>query len=192
MARRRRLAIVIGAVLAVLVVAGVIAFTIVGGGPAGNSDAADETPTSIPGQEVDNADPPGDAPTSLPLPPTDDDPLVTRPLPKPGAAEGELVPGFPSDLLPTPDGAAVISSSVATEGDHMQAGVSATSTLTPDEVVAFYRAAYASLGLTDRQTNAIPGSTAYAFSRGDNTITLTVTPADSGSAFSLFGAFRAR
>ncbi|WP_168626095.1 hypothetical protein [Cryobacterium sp. BB307] len=191
MARRRRLVIVIGAVLAMLVVGAVVAFTIAGGGPAGNSDAADETPTSIPGQEVDNTNPPGDAPTSLPLPPTDDDPLVTRPLPKSGAAEGELVPGFPSDLLPTPAGATVISSSVATEGDHMQAGVAATSTLTPDEVVAFYRAAYASLGLTDRPMNAIPGSSAYAFSRGDNTITLTVTPAESGSAFSLFGAFRA-
>ncbi len=145
----------------------------------------------MPGQEVDSTNPPGDAPTSLPLPPNDDGPLVTRPLPKPGAAEGELVPGFPSDLLPTPAGSAVVSSSVATEGDHMQAGVTATSTLTPDEVVAFYQATYASLGLTDRQTNAIPGSTAYAFSRGDNTITLTVAPAESGSAFSLFGAFRA-
>jgi hypothetical protein len=187
---RRWLAILLIAMLAVLV-AGVVAVTVLSEEQRGTSDAADTTPTSVPGQEVDETDAPGDAPTSLPLPPSDDDPLVTRPLPKPGAAEGELVPGFPSDLLPIPAGAAVISSSVATEGDHMQAGVTATSTLTADEVVTFYQATYASLGLTDRQTNAIPGSTAYAFSRGDNTITLTVTPAESGSAFSLFGAFRA-
>lgn len=187
---RRWLAILLIAMLAVLV-AGVVAVTVLSEERGGTSDAADTTPTSMPGQEVDSTNPPGDAPTSLPLPPNDDGPLVTRPLPKPGAAEGELVPGFPSDLLPTPAGSAVVSSSVATEGDHMQAGVTATSTLTPDEVVAFYQATYASLGLTDRQTNAIPGSTAYAFSRGDNTITLTVAPAESGSAFSLFGAFRA-
>jgi hypothetical protein len=116
---------------------------------------------------------------------------VRLPLPKSGSAQGELVAGFPSDLLPIATDDAVASSSVTTEGKRMQAGVEANSPRSVTDVVAYYQATYATLGLAVREIEAVSGSTAYAFARGDNTITLTVVPASSGSTFTLFGAFRA-
>ncbi|WP_157157433.1 hypothetical protein [Diaminobutyricimonas sp. LJ205] len=204
MTRRRLLFTILG----VLAAAALITVVLVnlGGAPAATpatQATPSPTPTAGPGREA-RSDPPGDTETkadtdgkipgetTLPRPPADDrPPLVQQPLPPSGSAQGELVAGFPSDLLPIATEDAVARSSVTTEGNHMQAGVEASSPRSATEVIAYYQATYATLGLAAREIEAVSGSTAYAFARGDNTITLTVVPATSGSTFTLFGAFRA-
>lgn len=202
---RRRLLLTIAGVAAALALI-VVVLVNLGGAPTATPATPSPTPTAGAGREARSDQPgatgstgdsgtegevPGDGSTTLPRPPSDRAPLVRKPLPPSGSAEGELVAGFPSDLLPIATDAAVSSSSVTTEGNRMQAGVEASSPRSATDIVAYYQAAYAGLGLSAREVAAVSGSTAYAFARGDNTITLTVVPAASGSTFTLFGAFRA-
>jgi hypothetical protein len=199
---RRLLFSIIGVIVALMLVTVVVVN--LGDAPTATPATPSPTPTAGPGREA-RSDPPGNAAsgetdtkaprddsTMLPRPPSKNRaPLVQLPLPKSGSAQGELVAGFPSDLLPIPADDAVASSSVSTEGKYMQAGVEVTSARSATDVVAYYQATYATLGLAVREIGAVSGSTAYAFARGENTITLTVVPATSGSTFTLFGAFRA-
>lgn len=196
MTRQRILLTLIG-LLAALAVILVVVLNLGDARPASVATPT-PTPTAGPGQEARSDEPtgqggnPGDDATGLPLPPAEQrEPLVRQPLPKSDSAEGELVAGFPTNLLPIATDATVSSSSVTTEGDRMQAGVEASSPLAVPDVIAYYQAAYAALGLSAREIDAISGSSAYAFAQGDNTITLTVVPTASGSTFTLFGAFRA-
>ena len=195
---RRRFAAGIAVTAAVLITAGVIvtqqssAPTAPATTSATDEAALPESVSTAPPDESTEAhatkpDPPADTqPESTPLPD-----LVTLPLPDTSSAVGSVVAGFPDHVLPAAPESTIASSSVAAEGSRLQATLSAETSLTVAEVLDFYRTTLAELGLVAAPVPAVDGSTALAFSRGLNTVTLTATPIESGSQYLVFGAFSA-
>jgi len=126
----------------------------------------------------------------LPLPDLGE-PLVGSPLPESGFATGELVDGFPEGVVPPAPDSDITSSSIAVEGERVQVGLTAVSTGTATELLEFYRSVFEALELTERDTGAVPGSTALVFARGADAITLTVTERDGSVDYALVGIFTA-
>lgn len=173
----------------VLVLVGAVAVALgaflLTGSPDGESDQA--APDTAGGSEaLETGD---DSIEPLPLPAGD--PLIGSPVPESGSAAGELVEGFPEEALPLAPGSDLTSSSIAVEGSRVQAGLVATSTSTAADLLNFYRAAYAELELSERDTAALPGSTSVVFTRDADAITLTVTERDGAVDYTLLGIFTA-
>jgi hypothetical protein len=71
--------------------------------------------------------------------------------------------------------------------------LTATSSASVDRLLRFYRLRLARLAFTERPVRAFEGSTAAGFRRGDDTVTVTVTPrTDGGVDYSVFGSLGAR
>lgn len=117
--------------------------------------------------------------------------LVALPLPDTSNAVGSIVDGFPTRVIPTAPNSAVATTSVAAEGSRLQAALTAQTSLTAVEVLNFYRASLAELGLYDTPAPALDGSSALSFTRGNNTITLSATAVDGGCRYVVFGTFTA-
>lgn len=118
-------------------------------------------------------------------------PLVSGPLPASATSTGALVAGFPS-AIPLPSGNTIATSSVSSNGNRLQATLSAKTTIDPAELVNWFSQQFAKLSLPGSPASAVGGSIAYAFARGDDSITLTVTPAKlGGSHYTLLGTFAA-
>lgn len=152
---------------------------------SGTGDATDRTSSEVlPAPKTKS---PLGLPPSEPLPP-----LVSTPLPPTASAAGSLVPGFPTDVIPFSPDATVQSSSVASAENRLQVTLAATTTSTLEAVLEFYRVSFAANNLVDSVAPSAAGSTALLFSRGSDTILLTVTPVSSGeTTYSVFGAFTA-
>ncbi|MET4637680.1 hypothetical protein [Mycetocola sp. 2940] len=125
-----------------------------------------------------------------PSPPLPD--LVTLPLPPSASETGALAPGYPAGLVPPVPGATVTSSSVASAERHLQVTLAADTSMEATAVLDFYRAAFAANSLVDSVAPAAGGSSALLFSRGSDTVVLTVTPTAGGSTYGVFGAFSAK
>lgn len=117
--------------------------------------------------------------------------LVSLPLPPAASSSGSVVSGFPSSLIPGIPDSLIDSSSVATEGDRLQAALEARTTLRSEDVLAFYRQHFAPLGLLETPSATTKRSTTLSFTRGDDSVTLAVTAVAGGSSYVLFGAFTA-
>jgi hypothetical protein len=135
--------------------------------------------------------PEGKSPIGLPpSPPLT--PLVTSPLPPTASATNALVKGFPTEVISLNPDTTVQSSSVASAENRLQVTLAATTTSTSESVLEHYRVSLAEHKLVDSVAPAAAGSTALLFSRGVDTILLTVTPTESGgTTYSVFGAFTA-
>lgn len=114
---------------------------------------------------------------------------VNAPLPKSASAVGALATGYPSEALPAAPGSKVRTSSVASEGTHLQVSLTARTSAAVTEVVAFYRTALARYGMYDTPSPALNGATAVSFTRGGNSVTVTATPGSAGTSYVVFGAF---
>ena len=182
---RQRLPLLLTGVLVLLAIAAVAVFLATGS----STPSAAPTPTRAAGSGTEVL-PPTATPTTPHLG-TTLEPLVTAPLPKTASAKGKLVAGFPSEVIPIPSGLTISSSSVATQGDHLQATVVGTSTASEADVQSFYQAAFAKLGMTAAVAPAGASDTATTFSRGSDSITVTTTAQTSGTALSIFGVFTA-
>lgn len=182
---KRRPIVITIIVLAVAAVIAVIAIAVLGTADSGEQD----TSTSEGRSEVPESG--GASAPPLPLP-SGDGSLVTGPLPESGSAEGEFVEGFPREIIPLAPGSEIVSTSIAVEGDREQAGLVAASTRDASVVVDYYRSAFASLGLTERETDAVAGSLALVFTRGADNITLTVSDGADGTSYAVVGVFTAK
>lgn len=142
-------------------------------------------PSPDAGGQEENSSREGAGPLGPPVAPVE--PLISPPLPKTASQTGKLVTGFPSAVISLAPGSTVMFSSVASEGDRVQVGLSAMSTIAPAEVLAHYSTALAGLGLVAGSAPAVDGSTAAAFIRGPNTVTVTVLSVGGGTRYSVFG-----
>ncbi|KQR12213.1 hypothetical protein ASF78_13765 [Cellulomonas sp. Leaf334] len=149
------------------------------GQPTDGSTAPD--PADAGGSEADAAQVlagemlPSQAPGPSGLPDTaPPGPSLTGPLPATGSANGAVVKGFPTTVVPLPDGLTVVSSSVSASGSRLQVGLQASSDSAPAEVQAAYVGALSADGFTVGDSPALPGSTATSFTRGPDGLVLTV------------------
>jgi hypothetical protein len=103
-------------------------------------------------------------------------PLVTAPFPRAASARGRLVARFPAFLRPT-RATTVGTSSISPSGSRLQATLTATTSLTPEQVLVAYRTRLGGRGLTELTAPATtPRSGAAAFQRGRSVVTITATP----------------
>jgi len=115
------------------------------------------------------------------------EPLVTAPLPPTASAAKKLVAGFPAAIALKPK-STIVNSSVSSSGSIMQATLSAKTDASGDEVVTYYEKLFAKIGLAGSPVPSTGGTESYSFARGNDSITLTVTPSKSnGSSYALFG-----
>jgi hypothetical protein len=143
------------------------------------------TPTT--GSENQAPDPSAPAADRLPARGTPA-PLVSEPLPASGSASGELVDGFPADLLgPAPD-SEVLQSSIASEGGTMQVTLVARTDAGADEVRAHYSELWSTLGLSD----AGAGDDAdLAYSDAFSSLSLAFSPSSgTGTVYTVYGVLR--
>ncbi len=137
------------------------------------------------------------APPAESTPPTlpksrEDGPLIKLPLPGEASANGALVTGFPSSVIPLAPSAAVKSSSVSPQDSILQLSLVARTSAEPLAVMAFYQKHFSALGLGVAQAPASTGSAATWFTRGTDKITVTTTPhQDGGTEYSIFGVLHA-
>jgi hypothetical protein len=128
-------------------------------------------------------------PVTLP-PTTPKAAMFTGPVPASASASGSLVKGFPS-IIPLASASTVASSSIDSSGTIVQATVVARTTVAFGGVVDFYNKQFAKFGIAPTAVPAAGGSVAYSFVRDNDSVTLTVTPADGGSRYSVFGVLDA-
>lgn len=116
-------------------------------------------------------------------------PLLAGPAPATAARNGAVVGGFPLRVVPVPKGVTVVSSSVSSQGTHIQLGMQASSAASPDQVLTAYDEALAATGFTPSSTTALAGSTAHTYLHGTDGVVVTVRArVGGGSEITLSGA----
>ncbi|MET0725514.1 MAG: hypothetical protein ABWY36_04130 [Leifsonia sp.] len=155
-------------------------------GPDGSGDSPD---AAAPGVRLDEWGSGETAAPTLP-PPTTRPYILSGAIPAAASASGKLAKGFPDTIPAAPD-SDIDHSSLTSEGTRLQVALTATTTLSLDDVLNFYRVEFARYGLLDSPAPATGGQTAVAFARDDDSITLAITPADDGVTYALFGALTA-
>lgn len=152
------------------------------GSTPGNRSAAAPSPSSAPGREQA---PTPSAPAAVTLPGIGSAdapaaPLLTGPAPASAQRNGAVVVGFPVQVVPVPKGVTVVSSSVTSQGEHVQLGMQAFSATAPDQVLGAYDAALGANGFTPTVAPALPGTTAHTYLHGADGVVVTVTPRPGG------------
>jgi hypothetical protein len=119
-------------------------------------------------------------PESEPLPE-----LLPGRAPATDAKRGAMVTGFPSFVTAAP-GSTVATSMVASESGRVQAALTASSTSSSADVLAHFDAAFADRDLQAADAPAVGGSSARAYTRATESVTVTVTDrADGGCDYSV-------
>lgn len=115
-------------------------------------------------------------------------PLVTAP-PPPGYATGELVAGFPAEVMGPAPQSDVVSSQITGEEGTSQVTLVARTDAPADTVRAHYRTAWANLGLSD----VGPGTGAdIAYRDAHTSVSLAFAPGTgTGTVYQLHAVFRA-
>lgn len=128
-------------------------------------------------------------------PPPSPAPDVVRlhlPLPKAASANGKVVAGFPTAIVPIPRAADIVATSVTGQGDRLQFALQASSAAAPADVVASYRTSLTGSGFVEEPTAATEGSIAASFVRDDGGIVVSVrTALGGGSQISVAGTLQA-
>ncbi|MDR6988759.1 hypothetical protein J2Y66_003267 [Paenarthrobacter nitroguajacolicus] len=116
-------------------------------------------------------------------------PLITGALPQPGRASGELVDGWPGDILTLPSGTTIGSTSVSTSGDILQLTADGIIAKPQAEVLDSFRQSLVSHGFWSEDAPAADGAVAARFVRGTDTVTVSVATTGTGSSrFQLLGS----
>lgn len=126
--------------------------------------------------------------TSNTLPPSAKTPaLLSGPTPGNASASGELAAGYPASSLPPEPKSSVISSSVSSDGTHIQLSLVATSGTDADGVLSFYTNTLARYGYFSA-TVLQAGATEQSYSGPDGTVTVTAQRSPGGTSYSLFAS----
>ncbi|WP_213816480.1 hypothetical protein [Glaciihabitans sp. dw_435] len=189
----RRRVITIGLSAAAIITAAALALDTLPSGTNGAIAAPDASQTSaraastLPPLEVGL---PTATPTGLPpTPPVA--PLLTA-VPRTGSAKGKFVDGFPPVLRTILAGATVVSSSVASEGNIVQAGVVGTMPVSADSAIKVVKAALFRLRFSSVVTQPSATTTSVVFrTKKQDTVTLAITPTGKSSiSFTIHAVLR--
>jgi hypothetical protein len=110
------------------------------------------------------------------------------------ATAGSMVSDFPSRLVPLPPATTVTASAVQRHGDLLDVSVSATTTVSTTDLLAFYTKALGRAGFSATKGSVLPaGATGLAFGRGDGRelLVLAVVDRRSSRSFSIGGTVAA-
>lgn len=80
----------------------------------------------------------------------------------------------------------------SSDGERLHVALTATSPSSVAAVLRYYRIRLGRLAFAERPVHAFAGSTAAAFRRGADTVTVTVTPRAGGVDYSVFGSLSPR
>jgi len=108
-------------------------------------------------------------------------------VPADGSATGELVDGFPVDVVDLVPDAEVTSSAVSAEGGRVQISLEATAPVSPDEVLGHYRARFVAGGFAEAAVPSVAGTTAAAFSRSGDALVVSSRTDGDATVFSVTG-----
>lgn len=111
-------------------------------------------------------------------------PMVHAPLPVNASARGEVVTGFPTAVAGPRAGDDVLDSSLTSDGDTMQAALTARTDATPEDVAAHFRSAWGALGLTPTGGDQIAASDPFT------SVTLAVHESGTGTVYTVFATLR--
>lgn len=110
---------------------------------------------------------------------------------------GDLVPGFPVDLLPLPPDAVILVTSAAPVGegaDVQEVSLNVRTRLTVDEVVTLYREALVSAGFVEADAADAPteltAEATFTRSGGDELVSVGVLEIDGGRTVTIGGRVR--
>ncbi|MGH3704554.1 MAG: hypothetical protein ACRDT9_08000 [Agromyces sp.] len=166
-------------------------------GTAAGSDGADSTakatePPTSSGDDGKASEvlPPVEPESGLPDP-VIPAPFVSSPLPPDAAASGALVDGFPTGIA-VYGASEIVSSSVSSAGEHMQATLAARTDAGAQAVLDFYAEHFGSLGLTSTTVPAVGGSRALSFGYGGDSLVVTVTGVSAGTDYTVFATLTAQ
>ena len=106
-------------------------------------------------------------------------PVLAGPAPETATAVGAVVAGFPAGI-PIMGKSDVLTSDVAVEDQRVRVSLTATTPTSGADVLAEYDSALAANGFTAEDAPAVGGSVARAYSRGSESVTVTVTPTEAG------------
>lgn len=139
------------------------------------ADEAPSAPTTSPSTSSSSE-------SATPEPP----PTATTPE---GVGVGEVVEGFPTDVVPVLPDAEITLSTVVPANGVRQVSLAGSSALPAEEVLAFYRNAFVAQGFTETAAAVPAGVIGATFSRGDATelLTVTVAMADGAQQFTVGG-----
>ena len=124
-----------------------------------------------------------------------EDPPAAAPLaevPADASASGELVEGFPVDVVDLVPDAEVTSSAVSAEGSRVQISLEATAPVSPDEVLGHYRARFVAGGFAEAAVPSVAGTTAAAFSRSGDALVVSSRTDGDETLFSVTGVLVAQ
>ncbi|KQP73822.1 hypothetical protein ASF40_00065 [Microbacterium sp. Leaf288] len=114
--------------------------------------------------------------------------LLTEPLPESASGSGQLVDGFPAEVMGPAPGAEVVQNDIATEGGVMQVSLLARTDASPEQVSDHYAKLWASKGLVAAPPSP-DGSLSYT--SAFDSLTLAFTPAaGTGTVYMVHGVFR--
>lgn len=119
-------------------------------------------------------------------------PVVSGKLPKTASKHGSLVKGFPKDAVPVPDGAKIVTSSVAAQGRVLQVGLEASSKLSAQRILETYKADFEDKGWLYTAAPAADGAQAIRGGFEGDSVTVTVRTSGTGATIlSVFAVFHA-
>ncbi|MDT0164336.1 hypothetical protein Q9R32_02050 [Actinotalea sp. AC32] len=166
--------------------------------PATAAPADEEARAGVPGAGQDaggTADDTADDPAEDPVGGADG---ATAAEDAGGSEVGELVPGFPVDLLPLPDDAVILVTSAVPVGeatDVQEVSLNLRTELSVDDVVRLYRDALVSAGFTEAEPAGLPTELAaeatFTRSGGDELVSVGVLEVDGGRTVTIGGRVRA-
>ena len=138
----------------------------------------------------------GAADASATTPATAEDEALLTAAPDEHSEVGELVPGFPTDLLPLPDDAVVLVTSAVPVGDAdvQEVSLNLRTMRTAEDVLALYRAALTAAGFTevpavDAQTD-LAVEARFTRSGGDELLAIGVIDAGGARTVTIGGRLR--
>ncbi|MDP5226214.1 MULTISPECIES: hypothetical protein [Arthrobacter] len=123
--------------------------------------------------------------------PSSASPPSSAPAPTASPTQPAALPsGFPTALLPTMPGMALVTRSLATQGDFSTIAFNATVTAKPADVEAFYAQRFTAQGFAAPAATTVDGVLTRMFvrSNGDETISLSVADAAGGGSAVTIGA----
>ena len=132
------------------------------------------------------------APGATPTPTTSEPASATAtPTGAPtGVAVGEVVEGFPLDVVPLlPEAEVTLSNVVEQDGGGRTVALAGRTSRSPDEVVAFYTGALTGQGFTATTPPQVEGAVVTTFTRGAaaDLLTLSITSSEGLQDFSIGG-----